>query len=183
MSSGLVFYSFEQNFFVGFVQVEYEFEMWQTIICNIILFLRDRRFLPQVLFVCTSGKEGGRGLKPWKTENLRKNLRKTCRGGGCLVNLTWGKPWLREVRICERLRESAGDWVHLCKFERISVRFFESVRDYTSFFNLRFNLRKIEGGGGNSHSYYASDVYFIGTIVFIHSRDFHGGLHWQQSGL
>ena len=30
----------------------------------------------------------------------------------------------------------------------LSVRFFESVRDYTSFFNLRFNLRKIEGGEG-----------------------------------
>ena len=38
--------------------------------------------------------------------------------------------------------------MHLRKFERISVRFFESVRDYTSFFNLRFNLRKIEGGEG-----------------------------------
>ena len=37
--------------------------------------------------------------------------------------------------------------MHLRKFERISVRFFESVRDYTSFFNLRFNLRKIEAGG------------------------------------
>ena len=32
--------------------------------------IRDRMFLPQVLFVCTSGKEWGRGLKPWKTENL-----------------------------------------------------------------------------------------------------------------
>ena len=37
--------------------------------------------------------------------------------------------------------------MHLHKFERISGRFFESVRDYTSFFNLRLNLRKIEAGG------------------------------------
>ena len=52
---------------------------------SIDICIRDRRFLPQVLFVCTSGKEGGRGLKPRKTENLRKNLRKTCRGG-VLIN-------------------------------------------------------------------------------------------------
>ena len=58
--------------------------------------IRDRRILPQVLFVCTSGKGGGRGLKPWKTENLRKNLRKTCRGGGLL-----GKLNLREILIKE----------------------------------------------------------------------------------
>ena len=38
--------------------------------------------------------------------------------------------------------------MHLREFELISGRFFESVRDYTSFFNLRFNLRKIEGGEG-----------------------------------
>ena len=37
--------------------------------------------------------------------------------------------------------------MHLHKFERISGRFFESVRDYSSFFNFRFNLRKIEGEG------------------------------------
>ena len=92
-------------------------------------------------------KRGGGGWSLGKQKTWGKTWGKHA-GGGCLVNLTWGKPWLREVRICERLRESAGDWVHLRKFERISVRFFESVRDYTSFFNLRFNLRKIEGGKG-----------------------------------
>ena len=41
--------------------------------------------MPQVLFVFSSRKEGGRGLRPVKTLNLRKNLRvylRKTRGGG-----------------------------------------------------------------------------------------------------
>ena len=38
--------------------------------------------MPQVLFVFPSEKEGGRGLRPLKTLNLRKNLRKTGGEGG-----------------------------------------------------------------------------------------------------
>ena len=44
--------------------------------------IRDRKEIPQVLFVFPSEKEGGRGLRPLKTLNLRKNLRKTGGEGG-----------------------------------------------------------------------------------------------------
>ena len=95
---------------------------------NICTCVRDRWFLPQVLFVCTSGKEGGRGLKPWKTENLRKNLRKTCRGG-VFINKIWGITLgktgvnLSEIeQICWRLSASAWDCANLCEFARICMR-------------------------------------------------------------
>ena len=64
--------------------------------------IRDRRFLPRVLFVCTSGKEGGEGIEDSENRefegkpeeimqegreigklNLMENLRKT---RGLLVN-------------------------------------------------------------------------------------------------
>ena len=44
--------------------------------------VRDRKEMPQVLFVFPSEKEGGRGLRPLKTLNLRKNLRKIGGRGG-----------------------------------------------------------------------------------------------------
>ena len=81
-------------------------------------------------------------MKPQKTENLKKNLRKTYKVG-----------LLGELNLRETLIKRGAN---LGKIERvfrrlsaISARFFESVRDYINFLNLRFNLRKIEGGGSN----------------------------------
>ena len=48
--------------------------------------LRDRRFLPQVLFVCTSGKEGGEGVEALENRKLEEKPEENMQGGGCLVN-------------------------------------------------------------------------------------------------
>ena len=62
-----------------------------------VALVRDCRFLPQVLFVCTSGKEGGRGLKPWKTKKLEEKPEENMQGGGLLGKLNLREPLIKEV--------------------------------------------------------------------------------------
>ena len=51
------------------------------------LLVRDRRFLPQVLFVCTSGKEGGEGVEALENRKLEEKPEQNMQGArGGLIN-------------------------------------------------------------------------------------------------
>ena len=117
--------------------------------------LRDRRKIPQVLFVFSTRKWGVGGFGSLKTENLRKYLRKTGEGGGgvrrnklevnnILSPIREGsKNTLREEgRVLIFPQSLAISVSPLLKVPSLKTWGFPFLE------NLRFNLRKTERGVG-----------------------------------